>query len=351
LKTLPDPSSGKAGRPWGLLALVPTLALATACASPLPYAKPLDPLSLLSRDALAYIHVAKTPLAGLVPAIVTPAELESLSPLLARSDSADLAILPPPSAAAGKGGQPSSLDLSQRPRFEAAFLGDYPWRSAALALGNDKAWKKSPGGKAWLSPALGLGIAFADSRLLLAASSASGPGTKEGIDGLVEGLALPKPSPIPPALSALASRDLVLWAPEPFVRLGAALLGREAQAAGEDGEGFDVPAIGVLISGSPSGSAILPPAGTKAGQEELVYELSVVFLMKDSEEARIYRPALRLAWYGLSKLLFPGEEGIASLRFELSGNMVLASGFRMRASVLAGGLRAMAAAGRAGRAD
>jgi hypothetical protein len=165
----------------------------------------------------------------------------------------------------------------------------------------------------------------------------------EPIEGLVGRLLAPAASAIPPSIAALAERDIVVWAPEPFARLGAAILG----------EALDVPALGVLITGSRAGSAPVAaaPAGTagtagQAGsaavQEESVYEVSVIFLMKDGDEARVYRPAVRIAWYGLSKALFPGEEGASTLRFELSGNMVAAGGFRLRASSLAAALRAMA---------
>ena len=115
---------------------------------------------------------------------------------------------------------------------------------------------------------------------------------------------------------ALASRELVVWVPEPFSGLAAALLG----------EPMDLPVRGLLISASPVAGDPGQPGG---------YEATVVFLMEDSGSARVYRPVLRLAWQGIARLLF-GEAADAATAaaataasFTADGDRYIASGVRL----------------------
>ena len=57
----------------------------------------------------------------------------------------------------------------------------------------------------------------------------------------------------------------------------------------------------------PSASSSRP--SPKGATPEAVYEATVVFLMKDADSARIFRPALRLAWYAIARGLLGAEEG------------------------------------------
>ena len=79
---------------------------------------------------------------------------------------------------------------------------------------------------------------------------------------------------------------------------------------------MDIPARGILITAS----ALAPNN----------YDATIVFLMKDAESARVYRPVLRLAWYGMARLLFgDGAEGALAASFTVDGDEYRASGVRL----------------------
>jgi hypothetical protein len=309
-------------------------------------------MAILPRDATVYLRLGRAPLGDLAPAL-----LDSLAPsapsskylrsMLGKTETAAVAVYP----ASPEPGQARSGSL---PRFEAVLVGDYPYRSATFALRQDRQWKKDGRGRALVSTAQGLGLSLAGRGIVLVASdggqaprdtaaggAASGADTGRGaaiegsIEALVDRLLAPGASVIPPRLSALCDSDILVWAPDPFGKLAVELLGSEVA------EDIDIPAVGVLLAAKRAAGVA---AGDKApeGGGEAVYELAIVFLMRNEEDARTFRPAIRLAWYGLSRSLLPGEAEIASLRFELSGDAVAAAGLRLKASSIASALSLVA---------
>ena len=314
--------------------------LLASCAAPLRYATPVDPLAVLPRDATVYLRLGRGPLGDLAPALLgslgpSAASSKYLRSMLERTETLAVAAFPaPPDAGQAR---PGSL-----PRLEAVLMGDYPYRSAAFALRQDRQWKKDGRGRALVSTAQGLGLSLAGRDIVLVtseggpgpgdAAAAGAAGAERGaaiegsIEALVDRLLAPGASVVPARLSALCDNsDIVVWAPDPFGKLAAGLLGGEA--AGD----IDIPAVGVLLA-----------AKRLADGEEASYELAVVFLMRNEEDARTFRPAIRLAWYGLSRSLLPDEAGAASLRFELSGDAVAAAGLRLKASSIASALSLVA---------
>jgi len=303
-------------------------------------------MAVLSHDATAYIRLGRAPLADFAPPLLASlgpsASSKNLRSMLEKTDSITVAIL------SGNRGttqaRPESL-----PRFEAVLMGDYPYRSATFALRQDRQWKKDGRGRAFVSPAQGLGLSFPGPGIALAtsdggqvaaadAASAAPGGADRGaaieasVEALIDRLLVPGASVIPAKLSALCDSDLVVWVPDPFGRFAGEFFGSEASAD------IDIPALGVLLAAD---RIMVEAAGGATGAEP-VYELTVVFLMRDEEDARTFRPAVRLAWYALSRILLPGEAGAASLRFELSGDAVAASGLRIRASSIASALVTLA---------
>ena len=156
-----------------------------------------------------------------------------------------------------------------------------------------------------------------------------GPGLVLATSGTLEPLlaaaATPGDSPIPRGLETPGSADLAIWIPEPFSGLVARLYG----------EAMDVPARGLLIEGRPEARA----SGQTGPLADGVYVLRVVFLMTDADSARIFRPALKLAWYGFSKA-FLGNDAEAALgaAFSLNGNTYSAEGIRVSSAAIASAL-------------
>jgi hypothetical protein len=265
------------------------LLLAGSCAAPLKIATSVDPLALLEDGSLAYARLSGRAARELAPYLFPAAELASLKPLLARTRIIALGMGSSP--AAGGAGVP----LAPRPAFQAALIGDYPFRTASLSFGASPDWKREK--SAYYNAKLGLRAAVPGPSLLLASS---GP-----IEGLLAAAKAPGPSPVPEELSGTASRELLLWAPEPFAGIAAAMLG----------EAMEVPARGLLIAASP-----LPG-------DEGSYETTIVFVMDDAKALRIYKSALKLAWYGMARALFGDEaESALALPFTAEGRLFMVSG-------------------------
>jgi len=262
-------------------ALCVAAALASSCATAIRLGEGAEPLALLSPDLAAYLAIDGDVARRLVPSLLDESEAASLRPLLERTTSAALGLGP--------------ADSSGARRIEAALVGDYPFRRAGLALAADRAWKRE--GDAYLHRATGI-------RALPA-----GPGLVLASTGSVEPLAArarqPGASPLPARLEPLAGKALVLWAPDPLSRLAPGLVG-------DQGPGASMPLRGLLVA------ADARPDGS--------YLATVAFLMADAESARIYRPALRLAWYFLARgTLGDSASSVPGARFSLDGELVYAS--------------------------
>jgi hypothetical protein len=277
--------------------------LAASCAAPLTIGASADPLGLLDPGTLAYARLSGKAARELATAILPAARAKSLSPLLDRTRvvAIGLASLPGPGAADAASSRPSA---TKAPAFQAVLVGDYPFRAASLFLGANAGWKREK--SAFSNAGLGLRAAIPGPSLVLASS---GP-----IEGLLTAAKRPGPSPIPEKLAALASAELVIWVPEPFAGLASAFLG----------EAMDVPARGLLIAASPmadSANASIADAGG--------YDATVVFLMADANAVRVYKGALRLAWYGISRMLSGDGGAAASAQFIAEGELYMARGIRI----------------------
>jgi hypothetical protein len=279
---------------------------AASCAAPLKFDASADPLAVLESGSMAYARLSAAAARELAPAILPAAQVKAMASVLGRTSVVALGI-----------GRSLSADLGagrEGPAFQACLVGDYPFRAASLSLGADPAWKREKTG--YFNASLGLRAAVPGPNIIVASTSA--------IEPLIDAAKAPGPSPVPSRLSGLASRQLVIWAPEPFSALAAALFG----------DTMEVPALGMLIAADPVERS---QAGTEAD-----YEATIVFLMKDADSARVFRPALRLAWYGLARGLL-GEDADSALgaAFVLDGDMYLASGVRLSGKALARALVAL----------
>ncbi len=290
-------------------ALAMAVALASAlmsCAAPLVLGRETDPMALLSPGALCYVGIGHEGLSSLLPGILPAKEMESLAPFLDRTTRAVLAVFPPENGHAS---------------YEAALAGAYPFRQAGFAFSGRKGWRKKAiktGYRAnavasWVNEASGLNVAFPGPNLVLAAS--------RPLDALVAALsqagAASVPTVLPAEIAADSQADMILWVPEPFMRLGRAFLG----------SGIDIPCRGLLVAFM----ATEPPQADAAAVKDRSWEVKLAFLMESSEDARLYRPAARVAWYAMGRLLFPTAAGVT---FSLSANAITASGFRLSASAL-----------------
>jgi hypothetical protein len=264
--------------------------IAAACAAPLKIAASADPLAVLGRGSLVYARLGGEAAREFAASALGAPQAKSLKPVLARTRLVALGL-----------GALQAAGSSKAPTFQACLVGDYPFRAAAMSLGADPAWKREKGG--YFNAGLGLRASVPGPGLVLASTGSLEP--------LLASAKAPGPSPIPPELDALASRELVVWVPEPFSGLAAALLG----------EPMDLPVRGLLISASPVAGDPGQPGG---------YEATIVFLMENADSARVYRPVLRLAWQGIARLLFGDAAGGAlAASFTVDGDKYLASGVRM----------------------
>jgi hypothetical protein len=296
--------------PWTALCAAATAALlALSCAAPLKIGATADPLAILEPGALAYARLSGASARDLAPALLPSSELASMKSLLARTRSIALGLgsLPSPGGAEGAAPQPA---LPRAGAFQAVLIGDYPFRAASLSLGSSPGWKREK--SAFYNASLGLRVAVPGPSLVLAST---GP-----LEPLLAAAKLPGPSPIPERFAGLASRELLLWAPEPFSGMAAALLG----------EAMDLPARGLLIAASP-----LPG-------EEGRYEATIVFAMDDAASLRIYKSALKLAWYGMARALFGDEaDSVLALPFSAEGDLFTASGIPLSRESLVAVLSAL----------
>lgn len=253
----------------------------------------LDPAALVDPSATIIIRMNRPILDKVLPLFLTPGQVKALEPLKRGLSVAALAVLPRPST-----GAPGGL-----PPFEAALVGDLPVFQAKLALAFSRDWRLRKG--IWTNSGLGLGLAFPRRGLIVLASGSP--------EALLSRLASGAPGPFPPALAELSAKDMASWLPDPFGRLGESLLG----------ERLDIPAEGILVA-----------AKVKDGG----YEVSLAFQMRDPDSARIYRPAARIAWFALARLLLPGEAGLASPRFDLEDRAIIARNLALSETGLASAL-------------
>jgi len=260
----------------------------------------IDPSALVDPGAAIIMRADRAILGRLLPVFLSKEQAEALAPLEKGLKVAAVALLHREGGSAAPG----------LPAFEAAFVGDFPVLRVKLALAFNKDWRLRKG--TWTNARLGLGLAFPRKDLIVLASGSP--------EALIGRLKAGRPGPFPPSLGELSDRQLACWIPDPFGRLGLALLG----------ERLEIPSDGILIA---------------ANLEEGGYSAALAFQMRDAEAARVYRPAARLAWFALSRFLLPGEAGLASPRFELQGKAIVARDIAISESGLSGALEKLGMAG------
>ncbi|MGO8693975.1 MAG: hypothetical protein ACLQMF_09925 [Rectinemataceae bacterium] len=265
--------------------------LLSSCAAPLLVEKSVDPLRLLGPGELAYLRMDGATARLLAPALLPAAEGRALAPLLERTTTLALGLGP----RAGAG-----------PAFDAVFLGSYPYRRAALALGGNSAWKREAQG--YYDAEQGIHVSLPGPSLVLA--------TTGRLEPLLALAKEPGSEPLPPRFASAGGAGLLLWIPEPFSHLAEELFGLS----------MNVPVRGLLIVAVPAPAA-------------LSYELSAVFLMDDADAARVYRPLLRLAWYGLAKYLLADDAGaLLGAGFSQEGDTYASEPIELSGSSLAAAL-------------
>jgi hypothetical protein len=319
-----------------------------SCVAPIKIERSADPLSLLGPNALAYLRLDGDSARQFAPAILPPSQSKALSPLMERTTSLALALGPhmevtgtrsevtdttaTAQAGTGKAGNttgatgkevfPSGTRPAQAENgmqsFEAVLLGRYPFRAASLGIGIDRAWKPEKG--SLYNAAAGIRAALPGPNTVVASTGDIGP--------MLERLKAPGISPLPSRLQTIAGREILVWIPDPMRGLTSLF-----------GEPMDLPIRGLLLAVErrkvlPSGQVGGEP-GNSAAANESSYSVTAAFLMKDASSARIYRPALRIAWYVLARALFGNDtESALGTRFDLDGELYWASGIALKSSSL-----------------
>ncbi len=312
-------------------------ALILGCAAPVNIQRSIDPLEILGPGALVYARLDGEAARSLAPAMLPAEQGKAIAPLLKRTDSMAFALgsapAPDPSSTRAEGTGPgaaapgpgTAADRAAAARplaaLEAVFIGDYPFRMAGLVLGSQPGWKKD--GEAFANAATGIRAAVPGPSVMLA--------TTGDYKQLLAQVRTPPGSPIPRRLEAFASKQLLVWVPDPFKGLASVFVG----------ESMNVPAQGLLISATRKAA----PAGAPAlAGAERAYVLTVAFAMSDAGTARIFRPAFRLAWYVIAKSLLSEEADSAlALKFALDGELYWASGLELKESTLAAALGRLSA--------
>ena len=129
----------------GALAAAATL-LSLSCAAPLKIGASVDPLALLEGGSLAYARLSGNAARELAPSLFPASELASMKALLERTRIIALGLGSYPNG--------SASPTLQAPTFQAALIGDYPFRTASLAFGSSPDWKREK--SAYYSARLGL---------------------------------------------------------------------------------------------------------------------------------------------------------------------------------------------------
>jgi hypothetical protein len=295
------PAPGRARPRSALFGALAASLLALSCASPLKIDASADPLAILEPGALAYARLSGDAARAFAPALLGASKAEHAKRLLDRTRIAALSmgsVLPRGEASERREG---ALESSS---FQAVLIGDYPFRAASLSLGSDPDWKRVK--PAYYNAKLGLYAAVPGPQLVLASN--------RPLDPLLAAAKGPGASPIPGRLAEFSSRDIVLWAPQPFSGLAALVIG----------ESMDIPVRGLLIAASPV-----------SGEKDR-YEAAVIFAMDDAQSLKVYKSVLKLAWYGMARMLFAGDADAAlSLPTRTDGELFVISGLPLSSDTLA----------------
>jgi hypothetical protein len=279
-----------------ILSLAAAALLTASCATGLKLVATADPLGILSPGASAYARLDGATARSLLPRLgLPPSDAKRLKSALERTRLVALAV---------GGYEASQASAPTRvPTLQACLLGDYPLAAAAFTLGLDPSWKREKDG--YFNAKLGLRAALPGPGLVLASTASLSP--------LLASARAPGPSPIPASLEPLCDKSLILWAP--FSGLSKEILG----------EDVDLPLVGLLVAADPL------PSGD--------FEATVAFLATDPDSGRIFRPAVRLAWYAIARYL-AGDSGqqAPAADFVLDGSEYKAEGVRISSGQIAGAL-------------
>lgn len=343
------PQRGRRASPVVLRAFLVGLALILlgSCAGlPRPVETP-EPLALLAEGSPLYLRLGGAAVRELAPDLLEAEALDRAGPLLRDLELAAVALRPS-AAAASPAASAATLAAASVPAFEAALVGNYSKGRLEFGLFFDRNWRRI--GTEYRNEAQGLGLAIPRDGLILARSL--------GAQGIGEPTAAePYPATsLAPWLSALISSrapELLLWLPAPL-SAGGLLSGRLAPGGATAGLGAlglelpieDLVALGTATGGDaaegpqPDGA---PPEGAspEGAQAPRRYRLTLVARMRDERSARLFRPALSLAYYAFSRGS-PLLEEAPPPNFRAEGAFIIGEGLELDAESLGellGGLR------------
>jgi hypothetical protein len=300
----------------------------------------VDPLALLDPGASAYLRLEGESALLLAPALVPAEAASSLAPLLRRTEV--LAVGFYSRSARGDEGPGATMD------FQAALVGAYPFRLISLGIGVDRRWKREGG--SLRDPKSGIRATFPGPRLALASNA--------DLEGMIERVRSVAESPLPPRIGVLGPSAVLLWVPDPLGGLVSALgLGKGAiplrgfalMASKRDVPAAPDPRPAEPIGCGPAEDGARGGRGRASHQAEgardVRYAIRATFLMSDPSSARLFRPALRLAWYALARSVFGAEAGpFLAADFALDGDLYSSSEIELSAAGLSEVLSSVAAA-------
>lgn len=375
----PARPSGDALRP-GLSATLLGLsaALLGSCAGlPRPVEAP-EPLALLDAGAPLYLRLDGEAVRELAPLIIEAEALDQARPLLRGLELAALALRPrdpgaqetepsvgaisadaagvadatgappaPASAGAAQAAQAAAPLGATLPPFEAVLLGDYPKGRLEFGLFFARGWRRF--GAEHRNEAQGIALTLPRDGLLFARSL--------GAEGKAEPApeTLSAPGSVPPWLAELLERrspGILAWLPSPLSAGGllSGGAGGRSMAAGWGAPGLELPiedllVLGLEAGGGPSAAPTAARAegsgtATQAEAAPRRYRLALVARMRDERSARLFRPALSLAYYALSRGL-PALAGLPPPSFKAEGAFIVGEGAELDAEGLARLLRAL----------
>ncbi len=278
-----------------------------------------DSLRYFSPDALVYAKLRGPALRRFGPLFLT--SLRDKSQALARADSVSLALYASAATGAAAEGTQSSPDAGPFPyRFEALIGGSYPafWTKLSLAFSNGI---KSQG-SFFIDNSTGIQIAVPASGIIAAANPEIGP-LAQRLDSAKRSPVLSNElqSPLPARLLALEDSGLFFCLPEPAKR-AAALTG---------GEMPELPVSALLFAASPS------------PDDSEVYQMTLVLVTGDQNQARIFRPVARIVWLAISRWLFPDAGSEVSLPdFRQNGPDITSAQIPIKAGLLEEALKQLA---------
>ena len=271
----------------------------SSCATRIPVAPPADPTAALPGESSVYLRADRKMLLEAASALLSPADLKTARPFLARTARLTASIIFPTDRTVQSG---TGAGVSGDTHLFGIAEGSYPAGAASLRLRLSRDWRREE--RTLVRRDGKLRIAFSGKSFLVAGTS--------GLDPLLDRLAFPGSNPLPEEVRRDWEASVALWAPRP---------GELSERFWSD-QPFEVPARGLLLT--------LNPSTAESG-----YSGAWIFVFDSERDARVYAPICRLVHLAFIRAVYQSGAGATAAldrtAWTIEGNLIRASGFPVSA--------------------